>query len=88
MDRILQRLGSPASLDTLETIFNRWAELVGPDVAEHIRPLRINGSVLVLGADHPAWVTRGRMESQQILDGLRARGDTTIARIDVILQRG
>jgi hypothetical protein len=42
---------------------------------------------LVLGADHPAWATRARMESGRILRRVHELGDTTIERIEVVVQR-
>jgi predicted nucleic acid-binding Zn ribbon protein len=88
MSKLLGRLGVPTSLDTMEIIFTRWAELVGPELATHTKPVRVQGNVLVIGADHPAWVTRSRMEAEQIIAAARGLGDTTVERIEVVLQRG
>jgi hypothetical protein len=49
--------------------------------------MRLHHSALVVGADHPAWATRARMESAEMLARLRAAGDTTIERIEVVVQR-
>jgi predicted nucleic acid-binding Zn ribbon protein len=87
MAKVLTRLGAPPSLDTMEVIFTRWTEVVGPELAAHVHPVRVNGSVLVIGADHPAWVTRCRMDSEHILAAARDLGDTTVQRIEVVLQR-
>jgi predicted nucleic acid-binding Zn ribbon protein len=87
MAKVLGRLGAPESLDTMEVIFTRWPEVVGPELAAHLHPVRVHGTVLVIGADHPAWVTRCRMDAEHIIAAARALGDTTVQRIEVVLQR-
>ena len=87
MEKLLGRLGAPPSLDTMEVVFNRWSEVAGPELMDHLQPLRVRGNVLVVGAEHPAWVTRCRMESERMLATLRSMGNTTIERIEVVLQR-
>jgi predicted nucleic acid-binding Zn ribbon protein len=49
--------------------------------------MRLQNSTLIVGADHPAWATRARMESERILANARQLGDTTIDRIEVVVQR-
>jgi predicted nucleic acid-binding Zn ribbon protein len=71
----------------MELVFSRWEELAGTELAGHLRPLRLQNSTLVVGADHPAWATRARLESAHLLARVRALGDTTIERIEVVVQR-
>jgi predicted nucleic acid-binding Zn ribbon protein len=87
MAKVLGRLGAPPSVDTMEIIFTRWAEVVGAELADHVHPVRVHGDVLVIRADHPAWVTRARMDSEHIVAAARGLGDTTVQRIEVVLQR-
>ena len=78
----------PPSLDTMEVVFTRWDEVVGDELAGHLRPVRVaRGRTLVVGADHPAWATRCRMESEHIFARLRAMGDTTVERMEVVVER-
>ena len=56
--RAARRAASPA---TIEVVFARWDEVVGGDLGEHVRPLRVDGATLVVAVDHPAWATRARM---------------------------
>ncbi len=79
-------MGAP-SASTMAVMFTRWAEVAGEALARHVEPLRIDGSTLLVTADHPTWATRARMESQAILERARALGDTHIERIEVVLQR-
>jgi predicted nucleic acid-binding Zn ribbon protein len=87
MPKVLGRLGAPPSLDTMEIIFTRWPEVVGAELAAHLQPVRVSGTVLVVAADHPAWVTRGRMDAERIIASAQALGDATIERIEIVLQR-
>jgi predicted nucleic acid-binding Zn ribbon protein len=85
--RVLGRIGASPSAQTMELVFTRWEEVAGTDLSAHLRPMRLHNSALVVGADHPAWATRARMESAEMLARLRAAGDTTIERIEVVVQR-
>lgn len=87
MSAVLRRLGAPPSLETMEVVFTRWREVAGEELAAHTHPVRLRDGVLVVGAEHAAWATRCRMESGRILAAARALGDTTIERIEVVLQR-
>jgi len=85
--KVLSRIGASPSPQTMELVFTRWEEVAGVELAAHLRPMRLQGSTLVVGADHPAWATRARMESERILSRARELGDTTIERIEVVVQR-
>lgn len=56
LDRLTHRLGAPRS-SVLASIFSRWEDLVGPDIAAHSKPVSLREKVLVLNVDHPAWAT-------------------------------
>jgi len=89
--RIGDALGEVAShlgagrADVVGTVFGRWNEIVGASVAEHVRPVRIDGNTLILHADHPAWATQIRLLASEILTALsNACGpDEAPERIDV-----
>jgi predicted nucleic acid-binding Zn ribbon protein len=87
LDAVLGRMGASPSTSTMELVFSRWIEVVGPDLADHLHPVRLQNGVLLIGVDHPAWATRARMESRQILARLGELGDRSIERIDVVVQR-
>jgi predicted nucleic acid-binding Zn ribbon protein len=71
--RIGEALGEVASklgagrADVVGTLFRRWDDIVGTAVAAHVRPARVDGTTLVLDADHPAWATQVRQLTAQIL---------------------
>lgn len=87
MPRVLKRLGVPASPATLEAVFARWDEVIDGDLEGHVRPLRVDERTLVVAVDHPAWATRARMQSAQILARVHALGDTQIERLEVLVER-
>ncbi len=87
MPRLLARMGAPPTPALMEVVFSRWEEVVGVGLSRHVRPLRVDGRVLVVAVDHPAWATRARMESGQILARVRAWGETPVERLEVVVER-
>jgi predicted nucleic acid-binding Zn ribbon protein len=87
MPRLLGRLGSAPTPAVLEAVFSRWDEVAGRELGGHVRPLRVDGRALVVAVEHPAWATRARMESGPILARLRALGETSIDRLEVVVER-
>jgi predicted nucleic acid-binding Zn ribbon protein len=71
----------------MELLFTRWEEVAGPELSSHLRPLRLQNSTLVVAADHPAWATRARMDSARMLARAHELGDSTVDRIEVVVQR-
>jgi predicted nucleic acid-binding Zn ribbon protein len=69
LSELSAHLGTGSS-DVLAVVFGHWETTVGPSVAAHVRPLRLNGDTLFLGVDHPAWVTQVRHLTPQILERL------------------
>jgi predicted nucleic acid-binding Zn ribbon protein len=85
--KVLGRIGASPSPQTMELVFSRWEEVAGMELASHLQPMRLQNTTLLVGADHPAWATRARMESGRILARVHELGDTTIERIEVVVQR-
>jgi predicted nucleic acid-binding Zn ribbon protein len=48
-------------------IFTEWEAMVGPAVAAHVRPVKVDGPTLVVAVDHPAWATQVRALAPDIL---------------------
>jgi predicted nucleic acid-binding Zn ribbon protein len=57
-----------------------WNEVVGEEVAEHCRPLRLDGDDLVVEVDHRGWITELSFRQQAILQGLQARVGRAVTR--------
>ncbi|HUY21318.1 MAG TPA: DUF721 domain-containing protein [Acidimicrobiales bacterium] len=76
--RIGDALGEVAShigagrADIVGAVFGGWDDIVGPAVAAHVRPVRLDGPTLVVSADHPAWATQIRHLAPDILARLAA----------------
>ncbi len=58
-------------VDVVEVVFGRWEEIVGPSVAAHVRPHRLDGTTLIVHVDHPAWATQFRHLAPGILTRLQ-----------------
>jgi predicted nucleic acid-binding Zn ribbon protein len=54
LDRVARSLGGPGAA-MLGAVFSRWAEVVGPVVADHSWPVSLRRGVLVVGVDEPIW---------------------------------
>ncbi|WP_425414684.1 DciA family protein [Pseudonocardia spinosispora] len=52
---------------TSASVFGRWAELVGADVAEHATPLSLRDGELTVAASSTAWATQLRLLQRQLL---------------------
>lgn len=71
----------PASLARLE---QTWAQIVGPEVAEHVQVEAVNEGVLRLRADSTAWATQLRLLSSTILEQVKqAMGPDLIHEVSV-----
>jgi len=66
LDRLLGTLRAP-SVDVLDSVFNRWAEIVGDDVAAHSQPVSIDGDTLVVEAGDPTWASELRWLENEVL---------------------
>jgi predicted nucleic acid-binding Zn ribbon protein len=85
--RLVRRLGSGTDPTTVASVFHRWEEIAGTELAEHVRPIRLAGETLVVAADHPAWATRARAESAGILARAGTMATTPPTRLDVVVRR-
>ena len=54
------------------SVFGRWAELVGEEVAEHATPVSLRDGVLTVAADSTAWATQLRLLQRQLIGKLAA----------------
>jgi predicted nucleic acid-binding Zn ribbon protein len=83
LDTVLAGLGAPPA-DALAALFDRWADLAGPTLAGHGAPASIDGGVLVVVVDEPAWATEWRYRQGEVLkrcdDGL---GAGVVERVEV-----
>ena len=66
-------------------VFGRWAEAVGDAVAAHVKPVKLDGTKLIVEVDDPAWATQLRFLEgtlkQRLLEVAGATIDTIEARV-------
>ena len=66
------------------SVFGRWDQLVGPDVAAHTRPERFSDGELVVLADSSAWATQVRLLTSAVLRRLNEElGHGTVTKVVV-----
>ncbi len=66
---LLRQRGWEYQLD-LHSIFPRWPELVGEEMSEHARPLKIEKEVLWLEVDNSSWMQQFQYEKMELLEAL------------------
>lgn len=65
-----------------------WDSVVGPQVAAHTRPLRLQGGVLVLTAGTAMWASEVRQLGAEIITRVNERlGPGTVRTITVSVRR-
>jgi predicted nucleic acid-binding Zn ribbon protein len=73
--------GAGADL-TKATLFGRWEQIVGPDVAGRCTPTSLVDGELVVQAESTAWATQIRLLAPQLLARINAElGQRTVIRI-------
>jgi predicted nucleic acid-binding Zn ribbon protein len=66
------------------SVFGRWAEIVGSDLAGHTKPERLADGELTVVADSTAWATQVRLLAAQLVLRLNTElGDGTVLRVKV-----
>jgi predicted nucleic acid-binding Zn ribbon protein len=67
LEAVSKRLGIDGA-QGLGRLFADWTTIVGESMAEHVQPVRMDSSVLVVSVDHPAWATQVRRLGDTILE--------------------
>lgn len=66
------------------SVFGRWAEIVGPDLAAHTEPDSFADGELAVTADSTAWATQVRLLAPALVRRLNAElGDGSVRRVKV-----
>lgn len=68
-------------------VFGRWEEAVGAAVAAHVQPVKLDGSVLVVEVDDPAWATQIRFLEATLRERLREVAAASVERLEVRVSR-
>ena len=66
------------------SVFGRWPQIVGADLATHTRPERLDGGELVVIADSTAWATQVRLLAGTLIRRVNSElGAGTVTRVKV-----
>ncbi|MFY1688935.1 DUF721 domain-containing protein [Plantactinospora sp. WMMB782] len=66
------------------TVFGAWERVVGPDVAEHSRPVKLENGELTVEAESTAWATQLRLLAASLLRRIAAEvGHGVVRRLHV-----
>lgn len=67
----LRELGIPPDVARLSEITAAWTEVVGDELARHVRPIRYTGGKLILRAGSAVWVSKLRHSHETFTRALR-----------------
>nr|WP_233604227.1 DciA family protein [Micromonospora sp. HM5-17] len=66
------------------TVFGAWERVVGPDVADHSRPVKLENGELTVEAESTAWATQLRLLAGSLLQRIAAEvGHNVVRRLHV-----
>ena len=72
---------------TIGGLFGRWNEAVGPAVAAHVQPVKLDGTTLVVEVDDPAWATQLKFLETTLRERLAEVTGAAVERIEVRVAR-
>ncbi len=65
------------------SLFNRWTDAVGQAVADHARPVKLDGTQLLVEVDEPGWATQLRFLERDVIERLRSVAGLEVSRFDI-----
>jgi predicted nucleic acid-binding Zn ribbon protein len=66
------------------TVFGAWERVVGPDIAKHSRPVKLDAGVLTVEAESTAWATQLRMLAATLLKQIASEvGHNVVTRLQI-----
>lgn len=86
LDGVVRSLRGP-SRKAVGGVFGRWPDAVGAQIADHVRPLKLDEGVLTVEVDDPAWATQVKFLAPTIIERLRDVAGVEVARVDVRVDR-
>lgn len=87
LDRIVSSLRGTDRVQ-LSGVFGRWDESVGPQISAHVRPVKLDRSVLIVEADDPAWATQVKFLTDTIIERLRTVAGVDVDAIEIRVRAG
>jgi len=86
LDSVMRSLRGPGRRE-VGGLFGRWDAVVGAQIAAHARPVRLDGSVLVVEVDDPAWATQLRLLTAQLCERLASEVGVEVDEVRVRVVR-
>lgn len=84
MDRLLSERDWKVDV-AVGSVMGRWAQIVGPEVAQHCSPVTFEAGVLTVRADSTAWATQMRLLTATVLGRIEAEaGAGTVTELRVV----
>ena len=68
-------------------VFGRWVEAVGDAIAAHVKPIKLDGTKLVVEVDDPAWATQLRFLEATLKERLLEIAGANIETIEARVRR-
>lgn len=66
------------------TVFGAWERVVGPDIAKHSRPVKLDAGVLTVEAESTAWATQLRMLAATLLKNIASEvGHNVVTKLNI-----
>nr|WP_203782693.1 DciA family protein [Actinoplanes rishiriensis] len=66
------------------TVFGAWERVVGPDIAKHSRPVKLDGGVLTVEAESTAWATQLRLLAATLLRNIASEvGHNVVTKLNI-----
>jgi len=75
--------GAAGDARSMGSLFSRWTEAVGQGVADHARPVKLDGGKLLVEVDEPGWATQLRFLEHEVIDRLRSVAGLEVSRFDI-----
>lgn len=86
LDAVVRSLRGP-SREAVGGLFGRWVDAVGEQVAQHVKPVKLDERVLVVEVDDPAWATQVKFLTTMIIERLQQVANVRVERIEVRVER-
>ncbi|MBA3604380.1 MAG: DUF721 domain-containing protein [Actinomycetota bacterium] len=83
LDRVIGSLRPGAERAAVGGVFGRWDEAVGPALAAHIRPVRLERGTLLVEASDPGWATQVRFLTDDLRTRLAEVAGVSVERVEV-----
>jgi predicted nucleic acid-binding Zn ribbon protein len=86
---VMRALRGPeaASAAIVGGVFGRWADAVGDAVAQHVQPVKLQGTTLIVEVDDPAWATQLRFLEGTVRQRLREVAGAVVDQLEIRVRR-